>query len=174
MFDSNMDIVGKHATYLKFISKKAGELNKDAKIAPIFNRYLDVYMAAAIIGAVKNIRANKDTTSSDSAKLLAEQVIKENKRLKLLYRMVLVTDTSSGMNEEERVDFVFRSTKNEDIAKGMAIFESYVRGGIEWLYETITDGATSEDQYLENLYKLINEYNNLYHEDASASIGELF
>ena len=45
MFDNDIKITGKHASYLKFLTKKSTELKKDAKSAEIFKRYIDVYMA---------------------------------------------------------------------------------------------------------------------------------
>lgn len=175
MFDNEIKIFGKHATYLKFISKQTKKNNRDAKIAPIFNRNIDVYMAAAIIGAVKNRRAPLDSgPGADSTSIFAGQVIANEPQLKLLYRMILITDMSSNKTEEERIDFVFRSTENEEIAKGLAIFNSYVRGGIEWLYEKITEDATSEEQYIENLYNLVEEFNEMYYESNNVSPDDLF
>ena len=34
----------------------------------------------------------------------------------------------------------------------MKLFNSYVRGGIEWLYEQFTSGATTRDEYIAKIY----------------------
>ena len=52
MFENDYNITGKHATYLKFLAaKNAGAKDADESgptAAKIFERYIDVYMNAAI------------------------------------------------------------------------------------------------------------------------------
>lgn len=169
MFDSGIKMYGKHATYLKFMSKKTKELNKDAIIAPIFVRYIDTYIAAAIIGAVQNRRAIRDTESTDSATLFDGQVIGESEKLKLLYRMIIMTDTSMNLSEEDKINLAFRTTEKEYSTKGMELFTSYVRGGLEWLYEKVTEDATTEEEYLAKIYEIADEY----HFDFGEEIGSI-
>ena len=38
-----------------------------------------------------------------------------------------------------------------------------MRGGLEWLYEQFTDGATTKEDYLEKVYEIVS----LYKEDFS-------
>ena len=40
----------------------------------------------------------------------------------------------------------------------MALFHSYVLGGIEVLYEKYTDGCTTQDDYLERIYTLMTDF----------------
>ena len=159
MFDNDIKITGKHASYLKFLAKKSTELKKDAKSAEIFKRYIDVYMAGIIVGAVKNRKSDIDNSIDDSANILASAVIGEQDRLKFLYRLVLLTDNPSSTSVEDRIDNAFRY--DGDAAKlkeGMAILNSYARGGIEWLYEKFNDGVTTQEDYYRIVYELIKEY----------------
>ncbi len=158
MFDNDIKITGKHANYLKFLTKKSTELKKDAKSAEIFKRYIDVYMAGIIVGAVKNRKADTDNSIDDSANLLASAVIGEQDRLKFLYRLVMLIDDPS-LSVEDRIDNAFRY--DGDVAKvkdGMAIINSYARGGIEWLYEKFNDGVTTQEDYYRIVYELTKEY----------------
>ncbi len=163
MFDNDIKITGKHASYLKFLAKKSTELKKDAKSAEIFKRYIDVYMAGIIVGAVKNRKSDIDNSIDDSANILASAVIGEQDRLKFLYRLVLLTDNPSSTSVEDRIDNAFRY--DGDAAKlkeGMAILNSYARGGIEWLYEKFNDGVTTQEDYYRIVYELTKEYSEDY------------
>lgn len=48
MFEGDYTIYGKHATYMKYL--------KETKV---FNRYIDVYMAGAVLGALYEKRAKQ-------------------------------------------------------------------------------------------------------------------
>lgn len=164
MFDNDIKITGKHARYLKFLAKKSTELKKDAKSAEIFKRYIDVYMAGIIVGDVKNRKSDIDNSIDDSANILASAVIGEQDRLKFLYRLVLLTDNPSSTSVEDRIDNAFRY--DGDAAKlkeGMAILNSYARGGIEWLYEKFNDGVTTQEDYYRIVYELTKEYSEDYY-----------
>lgn len=63
MFENDYTINGKHATYLKFLAaKNSGAKDADETsptAARIFERYIDVYMNAAIGGAIRILLGNK-------------------------------------------------------------------------------------------------------------------
>lgn len=162
MFDNDIKITGKHASYIKFLAQKTTALNKDAVSAGIFKCYIDVYMAGVIIGAVKNRKAEVDNSIDDSANILAAVVINEQAKLKFLYRIVMLTDDTT-LTPDVRIDKAFRYDSDaEKVKEGMAIFNSYARGGIEWLYENITDGAISQEDYIRRLQEIISEYDEDY------------
>lgn len=158
MFDKNINLSGKHATYLKFLSKKTTELKGDAVSAEIFKRHIDVYMAGVMFGLLKNIKAEIDTANKDNITIFAEQVIKEQAKLIHLYRIVMLLD-NKPLSDDERIDLAFRYTADmEKVKAGMDIFNAYARGGIEWLYEKFTDGATTKEDYLQKLVEIIDEF----------------
>ncbi len=164
MFDNDIKITGKHAGFLKFLAKKSTELKKDAKSAEIFKRYIDVYMAGIIVGAVKNRKSDVDNSIDDSANILASAVIGEQNRLKFLYRLVLLTDNPSSTSVEDRIDNAFRYDGDAaKVKEGMAILNSYARGGIEWLYEKFNDGVTTQEDYYRIVYELTKEYSEDYY-----------
>ena len=67
------------------------------------------------------------------------------------------------LSVEERLDRAFRYDKNEEKRKeGDAVFQSYLLGGIEILYEKIMQGTEDTDDYLIKLYAFLDEYNGRY------------
>lgn len=168
MFDGEIKVTGKHATYIKFLAAKTAQLNKNIPSAGIFKRYIDVYVAGAAIGLVKKIKSQTDNSIQDSATLFADAVIGEQEKLKVLYRIMHLTDNQS-LSVDERIDLAFRYDADDAyVKKGMEIFNSYARGGIEWLYEEITaNNASANDDYLENIAEMIKNFAQDYDEAFS-------
>ena len=69
------------------------------------------------------------------------------------------------MTSDEKIDLAFRYDADEEYVKrGMELFNSYARGGIEWIYDEITKNATTNDDYLENLANLVKDFSQDYEE----------
>ncbi len=164
MFDKDIKVTGKHATYIKFLSKKTTELKKDFIGAEVFKRYIDVYMLGAVIGLIKRRKSDVDTSVDDSAMIFAAAVINEQANLKFVYRLVQLLDNPK-LSADERVDLAFRyDADNDKLKEGMDLFNMYARGGIEWLYENFTENATTKEDFLEKIADIVNEYKNNYYE----------
>ena len=161
MFERDYTITGKHATYLKFLAVKNSKDDEDAVTtsARIFERYIDVYMNGAIWGLLYLKTVPKDTTSDDRARIYADAYAKERDNCIFLYRMVMLLDKSAELTTEERLNRAFRYDSQPDktdvLAENMELFHSYVRGGIELMYEQFTDGCTSREDYLEKIHDIV-------------------
>lgn len=80
------------------------------------------------------------------------------------YRLVMLADNSTGLSNDEKIDRAFKQDEQpEKLKENLELFHQYMRGGIEWLYEHVTDGATTKEDYLEKVYEIVN----LYKEDFS-------
>lgn len=162
MFENDYTINGKHATYLKFLAKKNARDDTDPDnpaAAKLFERYIDVYMNAAIWGLLYSRTAKRDTASDDRARVYADAFANERVNCVFLYRMVMLLDKTTELTPEERVDRAFRydtqPEKTEEFKKNMELFQDYVRGGIEVMYEQFTDGCTTQDDYLSKTYEVM-------------------
>lgn len=143
MFERDITLTGKHATYVKYF-------RDDAKL---YARYVDVYMNGAIFGLLHNRRAEKDSGDA-TANILADTLQRERNKCVLLYRLVMLLDETSNLDVQERINRAFRDDA-DDAAPGklvanMELFNSYVRGGIEEMYEQFIDGhGVTADEYLD-------------------------
>jgi hypothetical protein len=151
MFDKDIVLKGKHAAYIKFLSEKTEKLNKDVKTISLFSRYIDVFMVGALIGAFNRKIAEKDNTSSESATIFADAVIKEKLNLDYIYKLVLLNDNTKKLSNDQKVDEIFRHDGDFEL------FMQYVRGGIESLYEHFTEGATTKDDYYDKMTELVED-----------------
>lgn len=167
MFENDYSITGKHATYLKFLAKKNSK-DDDSPDNPIaaklFDRYIDVYMNAAVFGLLYARTAKRDTGSDDRARVYADAFANERDNCVFLYRMVMLLDKSIELTPEERVDRAFRydalPEKTEEFKQNMELFNDYVRGGIEVMYEQFTDGCQTQDDYLSKTYEVMTTFKN--------------
>ena len=173
MFNDNYRIVGKHATYAKFLNAYTRNLDKEAKIAGVFAIAVDVYLIAPLIGAAYNRRAPIDNESDDSLNVLAEQIVKRQKQFEDVYRIIMLSEKSSDLSADERVERAFRDDENpEKMSTNMELFHDYMRGGIEWLYENIVDDVNiptaNQNDYLEKIRDIVT----LFDEDFEISTKE--
>lgn len=182
MFENDYTITGKHATYLKFLAaKNSGPKDNDEASptsAKIFERYIDVYMNAAIWGLLYKRTAPRDTSSDDRARIYADAYANERENCVFLYRMVLLLDKTTQLDPSERVDRAFRydtqEDKKEEFAANMELFHSYVRGGIEEMYEQFTGGCSTRDDYMNKVYEIMTafkqEISGISYEDELAKL----
>ena len=111
MFENDYTINGKHATYLKFLAKKNSRDDQspdNPTAARLFERYIDVYMNAAVFGLLYSRTAKRDTTSDDRARVYADAFANERENCIFLYRMVMLLDKTTELTSEERIDRAFR------------------------------------------------------------------
>lgn len=164
MFDGEIKITGKHASYVKFLAAKTTQLNKGIPCVGAFKRYIDVYIAGATIGLVKKLKSPMDNSVSETATLFADAVIGEQEKLKILYRIMQLIDDPS-LSCDDRLDLAFRYDADDaHVKKGMELFNSYARGGIQWLYDEITQNAITSDDYYENISNLVKNFSQDYEE----------
>ena len=135
MFENDYTITGKHATYLKYMAAKNAkdDENVATSSAKLFERYIDVYMNAAIWGLLYSRTAPKDNSSDDRARIYADAFANERDNCVFLYRMVMLLDKSLDIESEERINRAFRydtqPEKAEAFRQNMDLFHDYVRGG---------------------------------------------
>lgn len=165
MFENDYTINGKHATYLKFLAKKNARDDQgpdNLTAARLFERYIDVYMNAAVFGLLYNRTAKRDLNSDDRARIYADAFANERENCIFLYRMAMLLDKSTELTPEERVDRAFRydsqPEKAEEFHQNMELFHDYVRGGIEVMYEQFTDGCQIQDDYLNKTYEVMTTF----------------
>lgn len=152
MFEKNIIITGKHASYVKFLSEKTKQLGEGQSKngAGIFDRNIDVFMIAPLVGAIYNRTAKADTSTDEKSNVFAEQLSKEKLNIQFIYNLINLVDTSKGLSADEKIESVFRNEGNMDL------FLSYVRGGIEYLYEHFSEGSATKNDYYEKIVDLVN------------------
>ena len=181
MFENDVTIYGKHATYIKFLAKKNSRDDQspdNPSAAKLFERYIDVYMNAVVFGLLYNRTAKRDTSSDDRARVYADAFSNERENCIFLYRMAMLLDKTTELTPEERVNRAFRydtqPEKKAEFEKNLELFNDYVRGGLEVMFEQFTDGCQTQDDYLSKTYDVMttfkNELEGISYEDELAKL----
>jgi hypothetical protein len=160
MFDKDIILRGKHATYAKSLcptQSNKGE-NSQGNIA-VFGRVLDVYMTAAIVGLVQGLRADVDDTSSDDVRIFTQQLVGAKLELEWIYHMIVLIDNSRQLDIDDKISYAFRGDNEQD---NLQLFDSYVRGGVEWLYNQFDQHNTTHDQYISMIHTVVDDWCKLY------------
>lgn len=164
MFEGDYNITGIHATYIKY-------LVNDAKA---FERYIDVYMTAAAMGCLYDKRSTT-TSSTDRARIYADAFSHEREKCLELFRTIILADTSKHWSADERTNICFKyrdekvenaipSITDEEVSimkEAMELFNSYVLGGVEILYETFYSATINYDDAIDYAYKTVFDQNSL-------------
>lgn len=145
LFSKEYSFIGKHASYVEKLREK------------LFFRYVDIYIIAPIVGVYYKRKASTDNTDDRTAKIFAEQLVGEMRKLEFAYKLVLLCDEKYAKYEnlEEKVKRIF-SNDEEVIKENMKIFNEYVLGGVEVLYEKIIE--ENEEDAIGGFIEFANEF----------------
>lgn len=93
--------------------------------------------------------------------------MKEQQNLLFNYRLIMILDKNHEPDLNERLNKAFRYYGTDKAEIDENLYESYVRGGVEVLYEKLIQSATNEEDYLKNLYDFLDEFNDRYNDTVS-------
>lgn len=149
MFDGDYTLTGKHATCTKYLYESG-----------VFKRYIDVYMNGAIFGFLYGRKAERDTTTNDRGRIYADAFATERSRCDFIFRLIMLLDETQNCTAQERIDRAFRedSLGGEAKDRNQELFHSYVRGGIEVLFEIFAEGCTSRDDFVTKMYEVVTDF----------------
>ena len=159
MFDKEYSFRGKHADMVNDLTKEFDN-NKNK----LFEHNYDVYKLAPIIGFLYQRKADVDTANSNTTKIFVQQLLSNQDDFWFNYRMIMLLDKEHEPDKEKRIEKAFRGIENKD---DEVLYESYVRGGVEVLYEKLMNGAGSPDDYVTKLYDFLEEFDDRYNQNLS-------
>ena len=152
LFCNEIEMNGKYATMVRFLKEEIG----------IFSTFREAYIAAAIIGFLYNIRGTADSSEKvQPASIFPNELSKRLPDLKMLYRIIMLADESKPYTIDEYMNRAFRddaeSETSGNLKNNMTIFNAYVCGGLEILYEKFKD-IDKIDNVVNTLYDFVHEF----------------
>ena len=158
MFDKQYRFRGRHAVRVDALTSVFDSNSK----AKLFDRNVDVYANAPLVGFLYGRTAEQDDTRNPETNqvynqnVMGDRVIYSQEELQFNFRLIMLLDKDYEPNEDERIDKAFKHMgENPD---DEARFDSYVRGGVDVLYEKLIEGVSSPDEYVTRLYDFIEEF----------------
>lgn len=161
MFDKQYQFSGEHA--LKVWDLTNVFYDGIIKNAKIFERNIDVYEYAPLVGFLYNRRSPKDNTKDEETKqtytqnIMGDRVILSSNELWFNFRLIMLLDREYEPDPEKRINKAFRIAKPSPEDEDR--YESYVRGGVEVMHEKLIEGANTLDDYIEKLYDFVADFN---------------
>jgi len=169
LFEKTYTFQGKHAQYVKDLKDHAN----------LFDRYLDVLILAPVLGFLTGNKSKLES-GNQSAKVFAEQIIKESDKLEFNYQLITILDEEFCPDKTDRINRAFRYKSGEDYEESLENFNKYIRGGVEYIHGKIFDKdidikTYSQDELIENMFRLIEEYQKDFSEkyDSGIDVGDL-
>lgn len=160
MFDKEYSFKGSHAERVVRLTAKFDQENQ------LFSRNFDVYTIAPIVGFLYGRKANLDK-GSETTKIFPDILMREQPNLKFNYMLIMLLERDNEPNFDERVNKAFRYYGSEKAQSDERLFEQYVRGGVDVLYEKLIETASNSDDYLKNLYDFLEEFDERYNQSIS-------
>lgn len=165
MFDREITVKGKYAAYLKSLCQLPGNASEKDKALyhnfKLFETYVSAYMVAPIIGLLNGKKASYNATddSKESAGILEGALIKNASKLKYIYRLIILSDDSEAISDEEKINRAFREDDNEEsVRDGMDLYTAYFLGGLEILYDTFVQSCVTDDDYIKKMFDFVTEF----------------
>ena len=171
MFDKQYRFKGSHAIRVD----KLTSVFEPASKAKIFDRNIDIYANAPLIGflyrrlAEADDERNPETGQIYNENVMGDRVIQSKEELLFNFRLIMLLDVEYESDVEKRINKAFRNMGDDSADEER--FDSYVRGGIDVLYEKLIEGAKSPKDYINNLYEFLDEFQERF--NASISSDEL-
>lgn len=170
MFDKEYSFKGTHAEKVNKLTAKFDDKNQ------LFKRNLDVYLMAPIVGFLYQRKAdcNSGDGTQKPTKIFPQQLIENGDDLAFNYRLIVLLDTKNADKIDERVEKAFRQFNSEQAREDEKLYDQYVLGGVDVLYEKLIDSASNTEDYLKNLYDFMEEMDDRYNQTIDADqISEL-
>jgi hypothetical protein len=158
MFQKEYTFYGSHADKVKSLVSKFS----DHSGSTLFQRNVDVLLFAPIVGLLYGRTGVLEKSKTQTTKIFAEQMIKEDLRIKFNYQLVTLLDKKSDIGNDQRIDSAFRNIGNDDSQSKLDQYNAYILGGVEVLYEKIIESAKTEQGYLAKLYDFLDDINDRY------------
>ncbi len=167
MFDKQYRFRGRHATE---VDRLTGVFDI-ASNAKLFERNVDVYINAPLVGFLYRRTAELDnskdpeTGKTNDTNVFDEQVIKYSNELIFNFRLIMLLDSNYEPDPEKRLDKAFRYMGEDP--KDEERFDSYVRGGVDVLYEKLIEGSETPDDYINHLYDFIDDFQEKFNSEIT-------
>ena len=170
MFDKEYSFKGKHAFKVKSMVKR----DQEHKF-PIFERNLDVYLIAPIVGFMYGRTCEIEADSNFKTDIFPEQLFNNRNDLMFNYRLIMLLADKYEPDTKERINKAFNFLNNTKVSNDEHLFNSYVLGGIDVLYEKLVENSLNIDDCLNNLYDFIEDFNERYGEKVNKDdLSDLF
>ena len=167
MFDGQYRFKGRHA---QRVDKLTSVFDSSGR-AKLFDRNIDIYINAPLIGFLYGRTADLDNTKNPDTgevyneNIMGDRVINSSEELMFNFRLIMLLDEKYEPDADKRIDKAFRYMGKDPADEQR--FESYVRGGVDVLYEKLIEGATEPEDYINRLADFVADFQDKFNSELS-------
>lgn len=159
MMNGPYDVTGERGDRVRALAKNYIDASSKTTI---FTSGIELYVTAAIVGVLTEQRKEpmKSVPGKDFA-IFGEQFKNHYDDVKLAFQLVMLSHDKDRTTARERVNNAFKyviSENDEIYQHNIDIFESYILGGIDYLYDHFIDGQNINfDDFVNSAKALLNK-----------------
>lgn len=152
LFENEIEFTGSYATIVRHLKEDLG----------LFTTFREAYVTAAIIGYV-NKRTESDGSGDkvQAASIFPNELSKRKHDLRFLYRIIMLVEDDPTFTIDDYMNRAFRDDADDgnidNLKQNMALFNSYVCGGLDFLNEKFGALDRTED-IVDALYEMVHNF----------------
>lgn len=155
IFKKDYKVTGKHSKMIEQL-----------KALGFFEHYWQICVSAPLVGFIFKKKASPDRNDNiKPSTIFLSQLTPRYDDFDFIYKLILLSDESNAQASTDRIDKAFKYIYTEKTFEDEILFQNYLLGGIEILYEKLIgkdlDDENSEkiklDANIDNLGKFIEE-----------------
>jgi len=161
LFQSQYWFYGTHAEKVKrLISEFDSDKHK------LFSYNHEIYQLAPIVGFIYKRKSSQNKDNNIDTSIFLSEISSHRDIFIFNYQLIMLLDKEYEPNFDVRQDKAFRYFGTDKAKDDEELYESYVRGGIDVLYEKLIEPSTKPDDYIKNLYEFVNDFETRYGQSA--------
>jgi hypothetical protein len=133
----------------------------------LFSHNHEVYQLAPIVGFLYKRKADCNNENGIDTSIFPDQISNNKDIFQFNYQLIMLLDVENAADFDLRVDKAFRFYGTEEAKPDEDLYESYVRGGVDVLFEKLIELSNSPDDYIRNLYEFVEDCEVRYGQNAN-------
>ena len=160
LFQGQYRFYGTHADKVKELTAEFYGKQK------LFSHNHEVYQLAPVVGFMYGRKAERNHTGGSDTSIFDEQISRYREIFQFNYQLIILLDDVHEPDHDERVNKAFRHYGTEKALPDEDLYESYVRGGVDVLYEKLVEPSTAPEDFVKNLYDFMEDFESRYGQSA--------
>lgn len=117
----------------------------------------EILLNAMIVGFLYNRKAPLDKSIDENTKVQGDKIFTMDQEMKFIFRIIMLLDEEYEPDKEKRIDKAFRYLGEDE--NDIKLVESYIRGGVDVLYEQLLENTQDKMGYVANLIDFVERVN---------------
>lgn len=138
---------------------KANELKNQG----YFSRLVDLLAVAPLVGFHYGMRSDRNNIDDKDATMFMAQIVTVNARLELNYKTIMLLDKEYEPDEETRFVKAFQVKPVDRSAEDLERYESYTRGGVDFLFDHLIGEGNTQAERLEEMLDLVESFSDRHY-----------